>query len=62
MSPTVTPERFAEGMTFDQYVAYIGTSENLQREATGGATRRDFSHFFAEAFRNSRLTEYQIEA
>ncbi len=62
MSPTVTPERFAEGMTFDQYVAYIGTPENLQREATGGAARRDFSHFFAEAFRNSRLTEYQIEA
>ncbi len=62
MSPTVTPERFAEGMTFDQYVAYIGTPENLQREATGGAARRDFSHFFAEAFRNAHLTDYQIEA
>jgi hypothetical protein len=62
MPPTVTPQRFAEGMTFDQYVAYIGTPENLQREATGGATRRDYSHFFAEAFRNARLTEYQIEA
>lgn len=62
MTPTITPERFAEGMTFDQYVAYIGTPENLGRESTGGAARRDYSHFFAEAFRNSRLTDYQIEA
>jgi hypothetical protein len=62
MTPTITPERFAQGMTFDEYVAYIGTPENLSREATGGATRRDYSHFFAEAFRNSRLTDYQIEA
>lgn len=62
MPPTVIPERFVEGMTFDQYVAYIGTPANLQREATGGGTRRDYSHYFAEAFRNSRLTDYQIEA
>ena len=62
MSPKVTPERFAEGMTFDQYVAYIGTPENLQREATGGGTRRDYSYFFAEAFRNAHLNDYQIEA
>jgi len=32
----VTPERFASGMTFDQYVAYVGTPENLKREALGG--------------------------
>lgn len=62
MPPTITPERFAEGMKFDQYVAYIGTPENLKREGSGGAARRDFSHFFAEAFRNTRLTDYQIEA
>jgi Thioredoxin len=62
MPPTVTPERFAQGLTFDQYVAYIGTPENLQREATGGAARRDYSHFFAEAFRNTSLTDHQIEA
>lgn len=60
--PSISPERFAQGMTFDEYVAFIGTPQNLQREATGGATRRDYSHFFAEAFRNSRLNEYQIEA
>ena len=27
----VTPERFASGMTFDQYVAYVGSPENLKR-------------------------------
>jgi hypothetical protein len=32
-SRIVTPERFAQGMTFDQYLAYIGTPENLAREA-----------------------------
>ena len=62
MTPSITPERFAEGMTFEQYVAHVGTPANLAREATGGATRRDYSHFFAEAFRNARLTDYQIEA
>jgi len=29
----VTAERFARGMTFDEYVAYAGTPENLAREA-----------------------------
>jgi broad specificity phosphatase PhoE len=60
--PHITPERFAQGMSFDQYVSYIGTPENLRREATGGGKRRDYSHFFAEAFRRATLTEYQIEA
>lgn len=62
MTPTVAPERFAQGMTFDEYVAYIGTPENLAREATGGGSRRDYSYFFAEAFRNTSLNESQIEA
>jgi hypothetical protein len=32
-SGVVTPERFATGMTFDRYMDYIGTPENLAREA-----------------------------
>jgi Glyoxalase-like domain len=32
----VTPERFARGMTFDEYVRYAGSPENLAREAWGG--------------------------
>jgi hypothetical protein len=31
----VTPERFAKGMTFDEYVRYAGSPENLAREAFG---------------------------
>jgi hypothetical protein len=34
----VTPERFASGMTFEQYLASLGTAENLgspSRRATG---------------------------
>ena len=31
----VTAERFAKGMTFDQYVKYAGSPENLAREAFG---------------------------
>src|SRR5262249_56210177 len=38
----VTPERFASGMTFEQYVAYVGTSENLKREGSG-RPRRDMT-------------------
>jgi thiol-disulfide isomerase/thioredoxin len=62
--PTVvTPERFAKGMTFDQYVAYIGTPENLRREAgPAGPGRRDFSAFMRKAYETTRLDEAQVEA
>ena len=41
----VTPERFASGMTFDQYMAFIGTPGNLAREAGWwrGPERMDWS-------------------
>ena len=39
----VTPERFAKGMTFDQYMAFIGTPGNLEREA-GCDCRRRLEH------------------
>jgi hypothetical protein len=48
-------------MTFDEYVAYIGTPENLKREATTGP-RVDFSGFFRDAFERSRLTDDQAAA
>jgi thiol-disulfide isomerase/thioredoxin len=62
MASVVTPERYASGMTFDEYVAYIGTAENLKREGSGGSQRRDFSAFFREAFETARLTEAQTAA
>ncbi len=41
----MTAERFAQGLTFEQYVAYTGTPENLAREAGWwlGRRRVDFS-------------------
>ena len=31
----VTPERFAKGMTWEEYVTFAGSPENLAREASG---------------------------
>jgi hypothetical protein len=62
MASVVTPERYASGMTFDEYVAYIGTPENLAREGSGGTVRRDFSGFFRDAFEKSHLTDAQLTA
>ena len=48
-------------MTFDEYVPYIGTPENLQRAGNRGP-RRDFSARYREDFEQSRLTEDQEAA
>ena len=37
----VTPERFASGRTFEQYLAFIGTPDNLAREGSASGPRRD---------------------
>lgn len=67
----VTPERFARGMTFEEYVKYTGTPENLAREAFGsyfsdggsiGAVRRDNSGVFRERYARGRLTDQQVGA
>jgi hypothetical protein len=61
MASSITAERFARGMTYDEYVAFIGTPENLQRAGSQGP-RQDFSTFFREAFEQARLTEDQAAA
>jgi hypothetical protein len=61
MPQVISPERYAQGMTFDEYVSYIGTAENLAREGSGGP-RIDRSAFFREAFAHSRLTDAQAES
>ena len=67
----VTAERFAKGRTFDEYVKYIGTPENLAREGFGsyypdagskGAARKDNSAVFRDRYARARLTEYQRAA
>jgi hypothetical protein len=60
----VTAERFGSGMTFDEYVADVGTPENLAREAGWwlGRQRHDFSGLLRDHYERARLTEAQISA
>jgi thiol-disulfide isomerase/thioredoxin len=58
----VTAERFAKGMTFDQYVAWVGTPENLKREGSQGAPRRDWSGYLRKAYEAARLADAQAAA
>ena len=68
----VTPERFAQGRTFDEYVRYTGSPENLAREAFGGAyfpdggsmggPRRDNSAIFRERYARTQLNDQQTAA
>ena len=57
----VTPERFASGMTFDQYVAYVGTPENLKREGSG-RPRSDMTANLRAGYAAARLDEAQTAA
>jgi len=57
---TLTTERFAQGMTFDEYLSFIGSQENLRREGSGGEARRDWSGFLRGRYQQTRLTEAQV--
>jgi hypothetical protein len=57
----VSAERFAAGRTFDQYVEYIGSAENLARETNRGP-RTDQSSTFRLAFERARLSDDQTAA
>ena len=65
-SSVVTTQRFAKGRTFEDYVRYVGTPENLAREAWGGyfpdsgskpTARKDNSAVFRERYERARLSE-----
>jgi hypothetical protein len=67
----VTPERFAKGMTFDEYMTYTGSAENLAREAFGSyfpdggarpAPRKANSAVFRERYARARLSDHQAAA
>lgn len=51
----VDAARYARGMTFAQYVQYVGTPENLQREGSPEA-RKDWSDFLRKAYEGVRLS------
>ncbi|HSB41435.1 MAG TPA: thioredoxin family protein [Methylomirabilota bacterium] len=64
----MTPERFAQGMTFDEYVTFTGSPGNLARE--GFDIRRfslvrprlDWSRYLRERYDRARLTAEQVAA
>jgi hypothetical protein len=58
----VTPERYASGMTFEQYLAYVATPENLRREGSEGAPRREWSGWMRSWYHSLRLSSAQTEA
>ena len=60
----MTPERFAQGMTFDRYLEYLGTPENLEREAGWwlGPQRVDFSDILRKYHARLGLSDDQIGA
>jgi hypothetical protein len=67
----VTAERFAKGMTFEEYVKYVGTAENLAREGFAAyhpdagsiaGPRKDHSGVFRDRYARTRLADYQMAA
>jgi hypothetical protein len=67
----VTAERFAKGLTFDEYVKYTGSPQNLGREGWGSyfpdggsipAARKDNSTVFRERYARVRLSDQQAAA
>jgi hypothetical protein len=63
-SRVLTPERFASGMTFEQYLAFIGTPENLAREAGWwrGPERMDWSAPLRAWHEGLQLRDDQVAA
>ena len=63
-SRVVTPERFATGMTFDRYMNFIGTPENLAREAGWwrGPDRVDWSGPLRQWYETLQLRDDQVAA
>ncbi len=61
-SISVSAARFAQGMTFDEYVAFSATPQNLAREATEGGKRLDRSGQLRSLFDSYKLEPQQAEA
>jgi hypothetical protein len=60
--PNVTAERYAQGMTFDEYVRAVGSPQNLKRQGTGASVRQDTTAVFKAGYENTRLNDSQVEA
>ena len=66
--PVMTAARFAKGMTFDEYVTFTGSAENLAREGfdvrrfSSVRPRLDWSGFLRERYAKAALGEDQTAA
>ncbi len=58
----LTPERFAAGRSFDQYLDYVSSAENLRREASEHHVRTDRGSAVRAWYESTGLSEYQAEA
>jgi hypothetical protein len=64
----MTPARFAQGMTFEQYVAFTGSPANLARQGfdvrrfSHVRPRLDWSGFLRDRYAKAHLTEAQAAA
>jgi thioredoxin family protein len=64
----MTPERFARGLTWEDYVRFIGSAENLAREGfdirrfSTVRPRLDWSGYLRERYARARLTDEQTSA
>lgn len=58
----VSADRFGKGMTFDQYVAFTATPDNLQREASGAGRSASWADFLRRAYDAVQLSEAQRAA
>jgi thiol-disulfide isomerase/thioredoxin len=61
----MTPQRFAQGMTFDEYVTFVGSPKNLARQGfdirrfSHVQPRLDWSGFLRERYAKAKLTDAQ---
>jgi hypothetical protein len=64
----MTPERFAKGMTFDEYARFIGSPENLKRQGfdirrfSHVTPRLDWSGYLRDRYAKARLSDTQVAA
>ena len=58
----VSKERFAQGMTFDEYVKFVSTPENLKREGSFNMPRKDYGDSLRRAFESAQPTGAQRES
>jgi thioredoxin family protein len=58
----VSADRFGKGMTFDQYVAFTASADNLRREASGAGRSPSWADFLRQAYDAVQLSEAQRAA